>query len=316
MSFWGQARPGIRSSHPVAPLCDTPPMPAEFELTDELQGARFTRVDLSGARFRDVNFSNVKIADSNLTGASLSGAINGLRINDVEVAPLIEAELDRRHPERARLRPRDPDGMRQAWSLIEELWSATMERAGRLPEAALHQRVDEEWSFAETLRHLIFVTDAWVSRTVLGQEMPFHPLGLWTMEAPGEADKWKRHMESLGIDIEARPSFEEVVAVRLERMSVVRGVVEGVTPGSTPAPALSTRRPVTPRRLGSRSGTASGWWSKRNTPTTSTPCAIWPSWRRRRTSWSPRAMVTHGWATTLGGRGLTPGHRRLSGGLS
>ena len=41
----------------------------------------------------------------------------------------------------------------------------------RLPAAALDQQVSEEWSFAQTLRHLVFITDAWASRTVLDEEM-------------------------------------------------------------------------------------------------------------------------------------------------
>ena len=31
-----------------------------------------------------------------------------------------------------------------------------------LPPDLLHERVDDEWSFIETLRHLVFATDAWV----------------------------------------------------------------------------------------------------------------------------------------------------------
>jgi hypothetical protein len=51
--------------------------------------------------------------------------------------------------------PKTPDGMREAWSIIEATWSRTAERAKRLDEALLHQRVNDEWSFVETLRHLV-----------------------------------------------------------------------------------------------------------------------------------------------------------------
>jgi hypothetical protein len=40
----------------------------------------------------------------------------------------------------------DPDGMRDAWALVEGLWASTVERACRLPESALHERVGEEWA--------------------------------------------------------------------------------------------------------------------------------------------------------------------------
>ena len=69
--------------------------------------------------------------------------------------------------------------------------------AGRLPTAALDQQVNEEWSFAQTLRHLVFITDAWASRTVLDEERPYHPLGLpqsWYPAADAAA---------LGIDLAA-----------------------------------------------------------------------------------------------------------------
>ena len=58
-------------------------------------------------------------------------------------------------------------------------WPPTVERAQRLPiPSLLHERVDGEYSFIETLRHLVFATDAWVRRAVLGQPEPYDPLGL------------------------------------------------------------------------------------------------------------------------------------------
>jgi hypothetical protein len=40
----------------------------------------------------------------------------------------------------------------------------------QLPVTALDQQVNEEWSFGQTLRHLVFITDAWASRTVLDED--------------------------------------------------------------------------------------------------------------------------------------------------
>lgn len=45
------------------------------------------------------------------------------------------------------------------WDTIERL-DGGAERAGRLPAATVAEQVDEEWSFAQTLRHLVFVADA------------------------------------------------------------------------------------------------------------------------------------------------------------
>ena len=58
--------------------------------------------------------------------------------------------------------PADADGYRQAWDILERLWQQTVDRARGTDPALLHERVDDEWSFIETLRHLVFATDAWV----------------------------------------------------------------------------------------------------------------------------------------------------------
>lgn len=41
-------------------------------------------------------------------------------------------ELDRRHPERTKLRPTDVAGLQQAFDVVEEMWAPTIERARRL----------------------------------------------------------------------------------------------------------------------------------------------------------------------------------------
>src|SRR5262245_64057385 len=101
--------------------------------------AMFREVDLSGAHMRGVL----------LNDADIDGVIYGLRVNGVEVVPLIEAELDRRYPVRTLLRTTTVDGMREAWAAIESFWQDTMRRAGSLPEADLHRSVDDEWSFVQ-----------------------------------------------------------------------------------------------------------------------------------------------------------------------
>ena len=73
------------------------------------------------------------------------------------------------------------------WAVIERTWQPTVERARRLPPELLHQRVDGEWSFIETLRHLVFATDAWVRRAILGDPAPWHPLDLPHDEMPDES---------------------------------------------------------------------------------------------------------------------------------
>jgi hypothetical protein len=192
-----------------------------FENTDELKGAEFVNVDLSGAQFRNVNLQGAKVMEAMLVNARFSGLIEGLVVNDVEVAPLIVAELDRRYPERTKLRPADADGVRAAWSVVEALWAASKERASALPEELLHERVEGEWSFLETARHLIFVTDAWISGRVLGRTGYHHPFGM--------PPSFITDPTPYGIDVGADPPLDDVIAAREDRMDVVRALVADIT---------------------------------------------------------------------------------------
>ena len=164
--------------------------------------------DFSGQTLRNVDFSNARIIGS-LTGARIEGEVGGLTINGVEVWPLVERELARLHPERKDLFATTPEGMKQSYDVIFGQIDATIERARRLTEEQRQQRVDDEWSTTETIRHLIFAVDAWILRTVLGDPAPYHPIGLpFTEMTPTPA---------VTCDPDAHPSFEETVEVWQER---------------------------------------------------------------------------------------------------
>ena len=130
-----------------------------------LSGAQLRAVNLTGARLRAVNLTGVVMRNVELAGADIHGEIGNLTINGVDIGPLVDAELDRRYPDRAKMRPAGPAGFREAWEVLERLWGQSVERARRLPPELLHESVDGEWSFIETLRHLVFVTDAWSGRS-------------------------------------------------------------------------------------------------------------------------------------------------------
>jgi hypothetical protein len=101
-----------------------------------------------------------------------------LRVNGVDVIPFIEAELNRRFPGRADRRAEDPDGLRAAWAALERAWPATLTRVATMPAGTVDVPVGGEWSFAQTLRHLVLATDMWLGRAILQLEQPFHPIGL------------------------------------------------------------------------------------------------------------------------------------------
>jgi uncharacterized protein YjbI with pentapeptide repeats len=186
-----------------------------------LTGARFHDVDLTGARFDLVDLTGVTIRGSALVNVDISGEIENLRVNGVDVVPLVEAELNRRYPDRVKMRPADADGFREAWGILERLWPQTVERARGLAPDLLHEQVDGEWSFIETLRHLVFATDAWVRRAVLGEPSPWDPLDLPHDEMPDEP--------SVPRDRGARPSLDQVLALRADRMATVRQVLASLT---------------------------------------------------------------------------------------
>ena len=188
---------------------------------EDLAGSRFEQVDLTGARFHNVYLTGATIRGAVLVNVDMDGLISDVRINGVDVVPLVEAELDRRYPDRATMRPADADGFRQAWEILERLWQQTVARARGLAPDLLHERVDDEWSFIETLRHLVMATDAWVSRAILGQPSPWDPLDLPHDEMPDEP--------SVPRDREARPPLEQVLALRADRMATVRQVIAGLT---------------------------------------------------------------------------------------
>ena len=186
-----------------------------------LTRARFHLVDLAGADFREVNLAGARIRGALLVDLDLSGKISNLRVNGVDVVPLVEAELNRRYPGRAKMTPADADGFRAAWDILDGLWQQTVARARGMAPELLHERVDGEWSFIETLRHLVFATDAWVRRAILGDPAPWDPLDLPHNEMPSEP--------SIPRDREARPSLDEVLALRADRMATVRQVLAGLT---------------------------------------------------------------------------------------
>lgn len=157
----------------------------------------------------------------------------------IENDAAIRDELDRRHPERLKLRPTDVEGLLEAFAVVEELWAPTIARARRLAPPKLHDRVNGEYSFIETFRHLLFAWDAWI-RGVLRVPDGYHE---WAIPPEMSVDGDRGAIWSQGAGWSssvAAPELDPVLDVRAERFARVRDYLSGATsedlqsPGTPP----------------------------------------------------------------------------------
>src|SRR3954469_19645418 len=195
-----------------------------------MRNARFETVDLTGSQFRLVHLNDVQIRQADLhrvrmrgvelLDVEIDGEMQNVVVNGIEIGPLVEAEMERRDPDYTKMKPKDADGFREAWEILERRWAETVERARRLDPARLHERGDDEWSFNEPLRHLCYATDAWANRVYLGDPDPWSPLDL-PFDTVRDLE-W-RHDKAI------RPSLDEVLAVRAERQAKVRRILAELT---------------------------------------------------------------------------------------
>jgi uncharacterized protein YjbI with pentapeptide repeats len=186
----------------------------------DLTGSELRRVFLRGADMRGGAIFDSRLRGVDLWNIDIDGDLMNVRVNGVDIAPLVAAELDRRDPDRAKMRPVDAEGFREAWPILETRWAATVERARTFPEHQLHDAVGDEWSFVQTLRHLCFATDAesrgWCSATL---RRGTNSTCRGTRRPGGTASR--------GIATPA--AADEVLAVRAERQALVRGVIADLT---------------------------------------------------------------------------------------
>jgi hypothetical protein len=200
---------------------------ATFTRFDGLRGAEFVDADLCGARFVSSDLSGVVMRGVDVSGADidapwLSNGDSFLRVNGVDVIPLVEAELNRRFAGRALRRAGDLDGLGAAWAMLERTWAATLERVAAMPAGTVDVSVGGEWSFAQTLRHLVLATDAWLGRAILEIEKPFHPIG---QAGAGAEDDGL----DMSIFTTVTPSYAEVLEVRAGRVAMVRDFLTTAT---------------------------------------------------------------------------------------
>lgn len=191
-------------------------MPEEFE--GDLAGAVFWGADLTGARFRDVNLTGVRISHAWVVDVEIDALVDNVVINGVDVTAYVN-ERDPWYPLRAMLRASEPADVCATWTALEDEWATTLARALALPEGTLHESVDGEWSFVQTLRHLVFAMDKWFTAPILGAG--FHPMGL---PNSGSVDfPWP------GLDHGLAPTLADALAVRADRATSFRDYLATVT---------------------------------------------------------------------------------------
>lgn len=197
-----------------------------FGQSDDLQGAQFVDANLRGARFVRADLSGVVMRAVEVQRADVDAPwlSDGefFRVNGVDVIPFVEAELNRRFPGRADRRARTPEGLRTAWTTLEGTWAATLERVAGMPAGTVDVSVDGEWSFAQTLRHLVMATDAWLGGAILSIEQPFHPIGQPNAEYETDGN-------DISIFSMVMPSYTQVLEVRAGRVAMVRDFLATVT---------------------------------------------------------------------------------------
>jgi hypothetical protein len=194
-----------------------------FSGSSELEGATFIKTSFRGATIRWSDVSGVTMRGVDVDGLDIDSHdlfFGSLVVNGVDVVPFVDAELNRQFPGRELQRAQTPEGLREGWVAVQAAWEATIADA---PAALLDAHVEDEWSLAQTLRHLVLATDTWLRGAISGIEQPFHEIGL-VFSGAGE----------MGFDMSIfrpdAPAFEEILFVRAERQQMVTDFLATATP--------------------------------------------------------------------------------------
>jgi len=170
-----------------------------------MAGATFHNVNLHRAVFDDVNLGEARIHNANLGGLTIDDAnINGLTIFGFRVDELIESELDRRDPVRARLRmadPYDPECVRTVLARLDEVRAGFVAWLRATDHSLLTRRpAPDQWPVIELVRHLLFAEDLYTNRWLLQNDEPWNKLGLlpaFLADRPDFADVGSQPTEDL-----------------------------------------------------------------------------------------------------------------------
>lgn len=196
---------------------------ATYSGTNDFEGATFVRTSFKGATVRSSDFSGVTMRSVDVDGLDIDShdlAFGRLFVNGVDVVPLVEAELNRQFPGRELQKAETPEGLREAWVAVQAAWETTVTDT---PRELVDAHVEDEWSLAQTLRHLVLATDAWLRGAILRVDQPFHEIGQIFSGA-----------REMGFDMSIfqadAPAFEDILAVRAERQQLVTDFLAKATP--------------------------------------------------------------------------------------
>ena len=189
----------------------------------DFEGASFVNTSFKGATLRFSDVSGVTMRSVDVDGLEIDSHdlfFGSLLVNGVDVVPLVDAELNRRFPGRELQSAQTVEGLREGWEAVQSAWEATV---ASTPSELVDAHVEDEWSLAQTLRHLVLATDAWLGGAILRIEQPFHEIGqIFTGAA------------NMGFDMsifrEDPPSYEEILEVRADRQQMVTEFLDTVTP--------------------------------------------------------------------------------------
>jgi hypothetical protein len=166
---------------------------------------------------------------------------SGLLVNGFNVVPLVDAELNRRFPGRALRDAETPEGLASAWAAVEQTWQATLDDALAMPPGTLDATVDSEWSFTQTLRHLVMATDTWLGKAISEPSPPYHPAGL-----PNDDDSPAFDASDFSTE---PPPFPEVLDAPTDRQAMVRHYIANVTAEHLASPRKNPHAPDYPETV-------------------------------------------------------------------
>jgi hypothetical protein len=174
----------------------------------------FTDADFSGARFVRCSFDRATLRGVTLSNVTIDGEVDSLIVNGVDVAPFIETELNRRFPGRELRNATGAAQLRESWKKVQAAWHDAVTLVQALPPHVIDTGVDGEWSFLQTLRHLVMATDVWLRGAVQQINPPYHPIGQPFAEYATDGYDMSHFTETT-------PTLQRVLEVRADRQHMV-----------------------------------------------------------------------------------------------